>query len=161
MTATIVYTERIFRRAILHYLWRAYLKRLLAPSIVGVALLVVAFCLDSPRLEASAVMLVLVIPAMMALGYWLRIRESLRRFRMLDHGRMIMAVSDAGVAIESALGKSETPWKIYGELWEFPTEHLLFYHGAQFITLPRDQVAPEFITYIRAHLPEKSASPLG
>ena len=75
---------------------------------------------------------------------------------MLDHGRMTMTVSDAGMAIESALGKSETPWKIYSEVWEFSTEHLLFYHGAQFITLPKGQVSPEFVGFVRARLPGKA-----
>jgi hypothetical protein len=82
----------------------------------------------------------------------MRMRESLRRFRLLDHGRVTMTVRDAGVAIESAIGKSETTWKIYGQLWEFPSEYLLFYHGEQFITLPKDHLPPDFIAFIRAHL---------
>jgi hypothetical protein len=152
MTVTIAYTEKDFQRAILHYIGRTYLKRLLLPSIVAVVLVLVAFQLGPDWLDAVAVMLVVVIPAMLALGYWMRIRESLRRFRLLDHGRVTLTLSEMGVVAESANGKSETRWKIYDRLWEFSTEYLLFYHGEQFITLPKDQVPPEFIAFIRAHL---------
>ena len=157
MTVTIVYTEPIFQSAILSFLKRTYFKRMLLPSILALALLLLAFWSGSPWLEAATVMLVLVIPGMFVLGYWLRTRESLRRFRLLDHGRMTMTVSETGVAIESAAGKSETPWNIYNDLWEFPETCLLFYSGPQFITLPTNQVSTDFIAYIRAHLPSKAA----
>ena len=152
MTITIAYTEQDFRCAILHYIGRNYLKRLLLPSIVAVVLVFVAFQFGPDWLNAVTVMLVFVIPAMLVLGYWLRIRESLRRFRHLDHGRLTLTLSESGVVAESASGKSETPWKIYGELWEFSTEHLLFYSGEQFITLPKDRVPPDFIAFVRAHI---------
>ena len=161
MTVTIAYAEKDFRRAILHFIRRAYLKRMLLPSLVSLVLAGIAFQTNSDWLKAITVFLVFVIPAMLAVGYLLRIRESLRRFRHLDHGRVTITLSEVGLAVDSASGKSETPWKIYSELWEFPTEHILFYSGAQFITLPRDQVAPEFIAFIRAHLPKSSVSPLG
>jgi len=161
MTVTIAYTEQDFKRAILHYIGRAFLKRILPPSIVLLISAGLAFWTGSAWLQACMVMIVLVIPAMLALGFWLRIRESLRRFRLLDHGRVTLTLSDASVAVESAAGRSETPWKIYGTLWEFPTEYLLFYHGEQFITLPRDKVPPEFIAFIRSHLPGGSQSSAG
>ena len=54
--------------------------------------------------------------------------------------------------MESAIGKSEMKWLLFTELWEFQSNYLLLYSNHQFITLPKDQVNPEFIAFISAHL---------
>ena len=151
MTVTLHYTEAIFRRAIAHYLQRC-LRRQWLTLVLLVVSTTLAFFTGSPWLEAFIVVPLLSVPAMFALGYWLRIRESLARFRLLNGGQVIFSVDDEGTKIESAIGRSESRWKIYTDLWDFPENHLLFYGEGQFITLPRDQVPLEMITFIREKL---------
>jgi YcxB-like protein len=152
MTITLHYTEAVLRNAIVGYLWRAFIKNLLVPSILAIAVLVLALFWGSPWLQAFTVVPIIMIPTMFALGYWIRIRESLKRFRRLEDGQVHLTINDSGVIAESSIGKSETTWAIYTHLDEFPECYLLFYSGSQFITLPKDQVSPEFVPFIRNNL---------
>ena len=159
MTVTLHYTEAILRQAILDFLRRAYLKRLILPSMVLLVAIGLALCSDSPWLKVFVVVPCVVLPAMFGLAYWLRIEESLKRLKMLDQGQLILTVNDSGVFSQSAVSKSETPWKIYNDLWEFPDSYILFYGSSQFITLPRNQVTPEFVEFIRSKvIPGKSTA---
>ena len=89
---------------------------------------------------------------MFGLGYWYRIRESLKKLALLDNGNAIMTLSESGVALESEIGKSELKWKTFTELWEFHTNYLLLFTDYNFLTLPKDQVSPEFVAFIKEHL---------
>ena len=151
MTVTLRYTEAIFRQAIVLYLQRC-LRRQWPIGVLLPVSVSLAFFTGSTWLQAFVCVPLLALPAMFALGYWLRIRQSLDRLRLLNGGQVIFSVDDEGPTIESSIGKSESRWKIYTDLWEFPGYHLLFYGQSQFITLPRNQVPPEMITFIRQKL---------
>jgi hypothetical protein len=153
MTVTLHYTQSIMKQAIGNYIKRVYLKRMLWLSIGALGLVTYSFAfIDSPWLQACTVVPVVTIPAMLVLGYWFRLGHSLKALALLKNGRVKMTLSDSSITLESAIGKSETNWKIYTELWEFPTNYLLFYTNYQFLTLPKDQVSAEFIAFIRSHL---------
>jgi hypothetical protein len=153
MTVALRYDRPILKRAIGDYIKRVYLKKMVWMSIAAFLILVFSFsCIETPWLKAFSVVPAVTIPVMLILGYWLRVQESLKRLVLLDNGKLSLSVNESGVTVESAIGKSETKWKIYTELWEFATNYLLFYANHQFITLPKDQVNPEFIAFIRAHL---------
>jgi hypothetical protein len=153
MTATLHYTQSILKQAIGNYIQRVYLKRMLWLSIGAIGLVIYSFSfVDSPWLQACAVVPVVAIPVMLVLGYWFRLGHSLKALNLLENGKVKMTLNDSSITIESAIGKSETNWKIYTELWEFPTNYLLFYTNFQFLTLPKDQVSTEFIDFIKRHL---------
>jgi hypothetical protein len=156
MTIQIRYTEAILRRAIWNFVRRTVLNRLIIPSIILLCILAFSMTLDSPFIQGIAIFSILLVPAMFALVYWQRMQESLKRFRMLDHGRVIITLSEDGVFAESAIVKSETKWSFYSDLWEFRDDYLLMYNESQFITLPKDQMSDEFIQFIRLKLAAKA-----
>jgi hypothetical protein len=153
MTVTLHYDRPILTRAVGNYIKRFYLKKMLWLSIAVILIVVFAFtCVDSPWLQAFSVVPALAIPAMLFLGYGFRIQEGLKRLALLDNGKLSLSVDESGITVESAIGKSEMKWLLFTELWEFPSNYLLLYGNHQFITLPEDQVNPEFIASIRGHL---------
>ena len=122
-------------------------------SIAMIFVLVFFFSFEvSPWLQAFGVVTALTIPTILVLGYWFRIQESLKRLSLLDNGRLSVTASESGLTVESATGKSEMKWLLFSELWEFPTNYLLLYANHQFITLPKNQVTPAFIDFIRGKL---------
>ncbi len=153
MTVTVRYTEAILRRAILAFLGRSFLRHLMVPATIAVSLLAFSFTLGTPWVAAFFTATVLLIPAMIVLAYGMHLRRSLKRFSLLEDGEVRLTVNEEGTIAEAAHGRSEAKWKVYTRLWEFPDVFLLFYGEGQFITLPRDQVPPEFIEFIRQHLP--------
>jgi hypothetical protein len=119
---------------------------------LAVSILLGALFLASPWLEAFTVVPVISFPAMFIMGYCLRIRDSLKKLSLLDNGEVVITLTDSSLNVESAMGKSEMNWKLFSELWEFQTVYLLFYHGYQFITLPKAQVTPEFMEFIKTRI---------
>ena len=153
MTAALCYNRALLKQAICNYIKRVYLKRMLWMSIAMIFVLVSFFFFEvSPWLQAFGIVTALTIPTMLILGYWFRIQESLKRLALLDNGRFSVTVSDSGLTVESAMGKSDMKWLLFTELWEFPTNYLPLYANHQFITLPRDQVTTAFIGFIRDKL---------
>ena len=152
MTAVLHYSKPVLKEAIGCYIKRTYLKRGLWMSVVVVIILVSSLFLQSPWLQAFSVVPVLALPIMFLLGYYLRIKESLKRLDLLEDGKVAVTVTDACLTIESKIGKSEMNWPIFTELWEFQKVYLLFYHSYQFITLPKNQVTPDYIAFIKTKL---------
>lgn len=152
MTIEFHYTESILKQAIGDYIKRGHLKQFIELMVLSVVVLICAFFINEPWVQAFTVVLIVTIPLLIVMGYWMRIRESLKRFRLLEDGKALITLDESGVKFESAVGKSEIKWHIFTKLWEFPAEYLLFYSNNQFLTLPRSQVSPEFIEFIRKHL---------
>jgi len=152
MTIVLHYTESVLKGAIWNFIKRVYFKKMVGLSIIAIGVLISALFLDSPWLQAFTVVPVAAIPAMLGLGYWYRIRESLKKLALLDNGNATMTLSESGVALESEIGKSELKWKTFTELWEFQTNYLLLFTDFNFLTLPKDQVPPEFVAFIKEHL---------
>jgi hypothetical protein len=152
MTANLRYDRSILKQAIGNFIKRVYLKRFVWLSIVAVLIVIISLYSDSPWIEAFGCVPALTIPTMIALAFWFRFQESLKRLSRLDNGHASMTLSDSCITLESAVGKSEMKWFLFTELWEFPTNYLLLYSSNQFLTLPKDQVTPEFIGFIRDKL---------
>jgi hypothetical protein len=151
------YNRAILKRAVSNYIKRLYVKKMVWLSVATILIVVFAFtCTDSSWLQLLAIVPAVAVPAMLVLGYSFRIQESLKRLELLDGGKITFTVTDASFNVDSALGKSEMSWKLFSELWEFPTNYLLLYTNHQFITLPKKQVPSEFIDRIRAKLPTKA-----
>jgi hypothetical protein len=145
MNTTVRYDIPVLRAAIAAYIKRVYLKHLILPTILGLALLVYAFYETSPWLRAFIVVTVLLIPSVIILGYWMRVRHSLRILSILEDGKVSFSIGDDGLTTSSAIGTSCMAWKVFSEIWDTPKSHLLLYTNHQFVTLPKDQVSPEFI----------------
>ena len=122
-------------------------------SIAVICIVIFSFFLaDNPWLQAFSVVPALAIPSMLILGYWFRIQESLKRLALLENGILSLTVDESSITVESAIGKSAMKWLLFSELWEFPTNYLLLYSNHQFITLPKDQITPDLINFIRGRL---------
>lgn len=159
MTTSLRYDRPLLKQAVANYIKRIYLKRMVWMTIAIIALVIFAFtCTDSPWLQAFTIVPAVFLPAMLAVGYVVRIIQSLQRLNLLDDGRVTVTATDASFNIESAIGKSEMNWKLFSELWEFPEMYLLLYNNNQFITLPKDQVQFVLIDFIRGKLPSPAKS---
>ena len=156
MTVLLEYTKPMLKEAIGCYIKRTYLKQGLGISLLAIIVLILSLWLESPLLQAFTVVLVVAIPTMFLLGYYFRIQDSLKRLDLLDNGKASITATDSCLILESKLGKSEMNWPIFTGLWEFQTAYLLFYHNHQFITLPKSQVTPDFINFIRTKLVNNS-----
>jgi len=148
MKAEIQYDELILKSAILAYIKRVYLRHLLWPTFAATALLVGAFFLDFSWLQSFIVVVVILIPSVVILGYWMRIRHSFKILDMLDDGKVEVTVSDEGVATNSAIGQSLLKWTMFADLWDTPDSKLLIYTNNQFMTLPKKQVSEAFFEAI-------------
>jgi hypothetical protein len=125
------------------------LKHLILPTILGLALLIYAFCGAPSWLQAFIVVTVLLIPSVIVLGYWARVKHSLKILNMLDDGTVSFSIDEDGLSTSSAMGISCLRWKVFSDIWDTPQSHLLLYTNHQFITLPKNQVSPEFIRELR------------
>lgn len=149
MKADIRYDESILKSAIISYIKQTYLTRLLWPSLAAVALLIYAFLLDSSWLQSFIIVLVFSIPSMFILGYWMRVRQSLKILDMLEDGKVEISISEEGVSTTSAIGQSLLKWAMFSDLWDTPDAKLLLYTNNQFITLPKNQVSESFFEVIQ------------
>ena len=156
MHCEIRYEPEIFKRANLGYVLRVWQKQMTLSTIVAGVLLAYAILGNPPPLLRSLIFIVIfLLPAMLIIGYCARMKQSLSIFDKLDDGKVNFNFDDEGVTTQSAVGKSTLVWSMFGEIWELPKDYLLTYNNAQFITLPKDQVTPELITFIGTHLDSK------
>jgi len=155
MTTTVRYDRAVLQNAIAAYIRRVYLKRLVWPTVLGLALLSYAHYEASPWLRDFIVVTFLFIPFSLVLGYAMRLRHSLRILDLLEDGKVSYAIGDDGVTTSSAIGHSCLAWKMFLELWDTPKSHLLLYTNYQFLTLPKDQVSPDFIEELRRRMQVK------
>jgi hypothetical protein len=152
MTINLRYTEPILKKAILYYMQREYLKKCLWLFVLAALVLATDFLVDNAWYRAFTVVPVLVLPTLFLCGYWLRIKDSLKKFALLDDGRVTLTLNESSVSTESEVGKSEVKWKMFAELWEFLSAYLLLFTNRHFLTLPKDQTPPEAVAFIREHL---------
>ena len=149
MTTSIRYDKTILKSAILAYIKKVYLKHLGWPSLLIIGLITYVFFCDSDWLQSFIIVTILMIPTILVLGYWMRIKQSLKILDLLDDGRIEISLDDKGLTTTSAIGQSQLKWKMFSELWNTPTAYLLLYTNNAFITLPKNQVSESFVDEIR------------
>jgi hypothetical protein len=157
MTVDLRYTTSIMKQAIGSFIQRFYFKHLLGASAAAVFLLASALFVNAVWYWTCILIPILMIPSLLGLGYWVRLSRSLKKLAQLDDGKATISLTDKAVTVESAIGKSEIEWKVFTELWEFQTNYLLLFTDHNFITLPKNQINPEFAAFIRSHLHSESS----
>src|ERR1041384_2973976 len=159
MTTTVQYDRKTLRAANLAYIKKVHLKHLLWPSLLAGGLLVFAF--SGPHdswLKSFIIVTVLFIPSVAILGYFMRVRHSLKTLDLLEDGKVVFTFDENGVGADSAVAKSQVKWTMFSDLWEAPEAYLLSYTNHQFITLPKAQVNSRVIDYIRMKLRQPIAA---
>ena len=116
MNASVRYDEAILKSAIYSYINRVYLKQMLWPTLGAANLVILAFYSPSAWLQSFTILTLLMVPAMVVLGYWARIKHSLKILSHLDDGRVEFSLTDDGVAAVSGAGHSHIKWKMFTEL---------------------------------------------
>ena len=160
MTTTVHYDRRMLQAANLAYIRKVYLKHLLWSSLLAIGLLIYAFSAPNDSWFRSFIIVtVLFIPSVGILGYFMRIRHSLKILDLLEDGEVIFTFDDGGVGSESAIAKTQLKWTMFSDLWEVPEAYLLVYTNHQFITLPKTQVNSNVIEYIRTKISQPNARP--
>ena len=155
MKTTIRYTEPILKQAIFGYIKRVYMKNLLWASLIAILMVVLAFQSNAIWLRSLIIVAVGLIPGVLVLGYGLRIKQSLKIIDRLDDGRIDIEIDDEGLTTTSAVGQSKLAWGIFTDIVDTPASMLLMYSNQQFITLPKAQIAPDFMAEISRYLEKR------
>ena len=146
---TLIYTEKIVRRAIVAY-WRrtiAFRYLLLPLALIGW----LAFTIsqgESSVLTRGAAGATLVGVTLWAFLYLIHYRKSMAKFREMRDPRIKFRASDESFHFSSEMGSSTLPWSVIKELWQFPDFWLFVYARGQFNTLPTDCLASEMRDFV-------------
>jgi len=152
MTVVLRYTEPIIQQAIRHYLRRVYWQRFVQLNAFVLLIIVIVLYVEPVRNWTLLTIPVVVIPALFIAGYFMGIRDSSKKLGLLNRGSAMLTLSEHGIQLQSAMGRTEIDWDHFSGLWNFQTLYLLLLTSHQFITLPKDQVSDEFIDFVRAHV---------
>ncbi len=152
--------EAILRDAVRIYTWRRAIvaeKVMWAVAIAMAALLV--WLVSQGRSDWLVWVLcavLLALPAMVLLGWFVLLRQKLRQLRAMPSGTAVLLLGMDGMTITSEAGTSTVPWASITECWQRPGYWMIFLARNQFLTLPLAGIAPDDLAALQTGLNGKA-----
>jgi hypothetical protein len=142
--ATLIYSERIVRRAVFAF-WRRTVGPgfLVVDAVLGIEAVLLAAGGDrSWRVGVLATVFLAGIAFCVAV-YCVHYRNSMRTLRELGDSPVIFHADDSSFTMSSPAGSATLRWSAVKEIWQFPEAWLLLYSKSQFSILPVACLSPE------------------
>lgn len=170
MTATarrieIAADEAILRDAVRIYIWRRAVvaeKLTWAVALTMTALLL--WRLSQGRADWLVWLIgtvVLALPAMVLLGWFVLLRQKLRQLRAMPSGKAVLLLGMDGMTITSEAGTSTVPWSGITGYWQRPGYWVIFLAPNRFFALPLAGIAPADLAALQAGLDGKTGRGTG
>lgn len=147
--STLRYSEALVRSAVAAFWWRTVGWKFVLAFLALAACLGYMLAVGDRSWFVGAIGTVLVLAlAFAGVLYFVHLRSSLGRFRRMKAKEATLKVDSERLTLASDVGASELQWSAVGAVWQFEEFWLLFFSGAQFVTLPLadlDAKARDFI----------------
>jgi hypothetical protein len=137
MLTTLRYSEALVRSAVAAFWWRTVGWRFVLAFLAVMAYFGYMLAVGDRSWIAGAVGTVLVLGfAFLVTLYFVHLRSSLGRFRRMKTKEATLKADSDKLTLASDVGASELEWSAVSAVWRFEEFWLLFFSGAQFVTLP-------------------------
>lgn len=161
--AEITYSAADIQLAVRRFWWRTAGWKMLASVALTLSCLVMLLIAGDRSWLVGALGTVSAMGiAFLVLLYVVRYRHGISRLVAMGSPTALFSASQDSLAISSGAGTAKLNWPAFLAIWKFPEVWLLLVSRNQYITLPVDRVAPEFLDFVQERvLNRQGADTLG